>query len=153
MEIYGKKKVEIPVRKVAKNILKTTQTDVPTTSEKKRAYQKKIIEQVELSNLSMNPTSFNIENELEKLKILIPLTELMNKNMYRPQVMKALNIGENTNSVSLNNDQPKLLFGLEVEGKQQEGGVPPFYVNLNIHDKILHNSMLDSGTSHNYLKP
>jgi len=58
--------------------------------------------------------------------------------------MKALNTGENTNSVNLNDDQPKLLFGLEVEDKQQEGGVPPFYISLNILDKILHNSMLDS---------
>ena len=46
----------------------------------------------------------------------------MKKNMYRPQVMKDLNIGENTNSVNLNDDQPELLFGLEVEGKPQEGG-------------------------------
>jgi len=75
----------------------------------------------------------------------------MKKDMYRPHVMKALNIGENTDSVNLNDDQPELSFGLEVEGKPQEGGVPPFYVRLNIHDKILHNSMLDSSASHNLM--
>lgn len=112
---------------------------------------KKIIEQVELPNLSKIQTSFNIENELEKLKIPIPLTDLMNKDMYIPQLMKALNIGENTNFVNLNDDQPKLLFGLEVEDKPQEGRVPPFYVSINIHDKILLNAMLDSGVSHNLM--
>lgn len=51
----------------------------------------------------------------------------------------------------MSDDQPRLLFGPEVEGKPQEGGVPPVYVSLNIHDKILHNVMLDSGKSHNLM--
>lgn len=29
--------------------------------------------------------------------------------------------------------------------------MPPFYVGLNIHDKILHNSMFDSGASNNLM--
>jgi len=29
--------------------------------------------------------------------------------------------------------------------------VPPFYINLKIHDMTLHNAMLDSGTSHNLM--
>ena len=28
---------------------------------------------------------------------------------------------------------------------------PPFYISLNIHDKILHNCLLDSGVSHNLM--
>ena len=71
--------------------------------------------------------------------------------MYGSQLLKYLNIGENVDSVNLNDDKPKLLFGLEVEGKFQEGVVPPFYVSLNIHDNILHNFMLDSGASHNLM--
>ena len=51
----------------------------------------------------------------------------------------------------MTDDKPKLLFGPEVEGKYQEGVVPPFYISLNIHDKILHNAMLDSGASHNLM--
>ena len=62
-----------------------------------------------------------------------------------------LNIAEITDTVNLNDDKPKILFGPKVEGKFQEGGVPPFYVSLNIHDKILHNAMLDSGASHNLM--
>ena len=62
-----------------------------------------------------------------------------------------LNIGEIIDTVNLSDDQPQLLFGPEVDGKPQEGGVPPFYVNLNIHDKILHNTMLDSSASHNIM--
>ena len=38
-----------------------------------------------------------------------------------------------------------------MNGKPLEGGTLPFYVSLNIHDKILHNDMFDSGTSHNLM--
>ena len=56
-----------------------------------------------------------------------------------------------TYTLNFSDDKPKYLFGPEVEGKFQEGGVPPFYVSLNIHDKILHNTMLDSGASNNLM--
>jgi len=53
--------------------------------------------------------------------------------------------------VNVLDDQPELIFGPEVNGKSVDGGVPPFYVNLNIHDKVLHNAMFDSGASHNLM--
>lgn len=64
--------------------------------------------------------------------------------------MKDLDIGENNDTINLNDDQPELLFGPEVDGKPQ-GGVPPFYVSLNVHDKIIHNVVLDSSASHNLM--
>lgn len=48
-------------------------------------------------------------------------------------------------------DQPELIFGPDVNGKPVEGGVPPFYISLSIHDKILHNAMLDFWASHNLM--
>ena len=33
----------------------------------------------------------------------------------------------------------------------KEETVPPFYVSLNIHEKVLHNCLLDSGSSHNLM--
>jgi hypothetical protein len=110
-------------------------------------------DQVFLKTWSRAKTSFNLESELAKLKIPIPLTELMNKNAYKSQVIKALNIevGMGTDTVNIVDDQPELLFGPEVDGKSESGVVPPFYVSLNIHDKTLHNAMLDSGASHNLM--
>lgn len=96
-------------------------------------------------------TSFSIEHELAKFKIPIPLTELMNKMTYRSQVMKALSIGENIYIVNVSDDQLEILFGPEVDCKLQYGDVPPFYISLNIHDKLLHDAMLDSGASHNLM--
>jgi hypothetical protein len=68
-------------------------------------------------------------------------------------VIKALNIdpGVGTYTVNIAYDQPELLFGPKVEGKSEGGYVPPFYISLNIHDKTLHNVVLDSGASHNLM--
>ena len=79
------------------------------------------------------------------------MTELATQNVYRTQILKALNIKENNDIVNINDDQPELIFTPNIEGKYQEGPVPPFYVILNLHDKILHNAMHDSDTSHNLM--
>jgi hypothetical protein len=75
----------------------------------------------------------------------------MNKNAYRSQLIKYLNTEEGTNTINVVDDQPKLLFRPEVDGKSENGVVLPFYISLNIHDKTLHNAMLDSGASHNLM--
>ena len=77
------------------------------------------------------------------------MTELVKKESYKAQIIETLNIGEGEDAVNLNDDQPELLFGPEVNGKHQQRGIPSFYISLNFHDKILHNAMLDSGASHN----
>ena len=51
----------------------------------------------------------------------------------------------------MNDDQPEFIFGPDVNGKHQDGSVPPFYISLTINDQILHNAMLDSGASHNLM--
>ena len=77
-------------------------------------------------NLSKNQFPFNLGSEISKIKISIPLTELVTQNVYKSQILKALNIEENNDSVNLNDDQPALLFGPKIEGKFPEGVVPPF---------------------------
>ena len=94
---------------------------------------------------------FNLEGEIAKIKISIPLAELVTQEVYKNQVLKALNLGRNTDTLNLTDDKPELFFGPEVEGKYQDGAIPPFYVSLNRHEKILHNAMSDSGPSHNLM--
>lgn len=48
-------------------------------------------------------------------------------------------------------DSLELIFGPNVNGKPLEGGFPPFYICLSIHEKFLHNAMLDFGASHNLM--
>jgi hypothetical protein len=118
----------------------------------------------EARSSSKSSTTFRLEGELEKLKIPIPLSELMRKNSYRSQVIKALSIDPEIGTKSLNvgsanqsdtinlvDDQPELLFGPEVDGQNDNSVVSPFYIILNIHNLILHNAMLDSSASDNLM--
>jgi hypothetical protein len=123
-----------------------------------------MLDQPESVNQTRTPVPFSLEAELAKIKIPIPLTELIRRGGYRSQVLKTLaiepDIGTNTltigsmthsNTVNLADDHPELLFGPEVNGRDDTGDVAPFYISLNIHDLILHNAMLDSGASHNLM--
>jgi ribonuclease HI len=123
-----------------------------------------MVDRSKLLSQSREPTPFSLEGELAKVKIPIPLSELMSKNAYRSQVIKALRIEPNigtkaltigstnhSDTVNLTNDQPELMFGSEVDVQTDNGVVTPFYIILNIHDLILHNSMLDSGASHSLM--
>ena len=102
-------------------------------------------------NLSKLQAPFSFEGEIAKIKITMPLTELIAQSSYKYQVLKVLNIGNDANNLHLADDTPEVLFGPKIEGKYQEGTTLPFYISLNIHDQILHNSMLDSGASHNLM--
>jgi len=94
---------------------------------------------------------FNLETEIGKSKIAIPLFELPKHDVYREKISRSLQILENRDAVNVLDDQPELIFGPEVNGKSVDGGIPPFYVSLNIHDKVLHNAMFDSTASHNLM--
>lgn len=92
-----------------------------------------------------------METKVGKLKIAIPLSELAKHEACRTQINRSLKITRIEDSVNLFDDQPELIFGLVMNGKTLEGGIPPFYVSLNIHDKILHNAMFDSWEYHNLI--
>ena len=143
---------------------RTTQTEVASTSQPSTSTQRIVTNKPELQSQSKSSTTFILEGELAKLNILIPLLELMRKNSYRSQVIKALSIEPkigtkelnielvvHTDTVNVADDQPEVLFGPKVEGKIDNGYVLSFYISLNIHEKTLHNSMLDSGASHNLM--
>jgi hypothetical protein len=118
----------------------------------------------EVQSLRKFSTTFNLEGEITKLKIHIPLSELMRKNAYRSRVikdlrikpeigMKAVNVRlENySDTINLFDDQLEIMFGPEVDGQTDNGFIAPFYISLNIHDSILHNAILDSSASHNLM--
>ena len=49
-------------------------------------------------------------------------------------------------------DNHTIILGSKIYSMDSEDEeVTPFYMSLNIHDMVLHNSMLDSGASHNLM--
>jgi hypothetical protein len=167
-KILERNNVEASTPKSPKILQRENQTEVSSigqTSQPRTSGHRIPTDKPEVQTLSKVSTAFSLEGELAKLKIPIPLSELMNKNAYRSQVIKslsiepeigtkALNVGSanHSDTVNLVDDRPELLFGPEVDGQTDNGVVTPFYISLNIHDLILHNAMLDSGASHNLMK-
>ena len=55
-----------------------------------------------------------------------------------------------SNTVNFQDDKPEIYLGPHSIEKEDDV-VPPFYITLNIHEKLLHNCLLDSGASHNLM--
>ena len=112
---------------------------MPTTEKQNKDTQTAYIKE-DLNQTNKPQLPFNIKNEIAKLKISVPLIEMVKNQSYKSQITETLNIGEGEDSVNLNDDQRELLFGPEANGIHQQGAIPPFYVTYNIHDTILHNA-------------
>jgi hypothetical protein len=96
--------------------------------------------------------SFNLENEINKIKIPIPLVEMAKNLIYRKQIAKMINFSENESHadvINLEDEKPNIIFGPHFEGAKDT--IVPFYITLTILDHLLHNFMLDSRASHNVM--
>ena len=126
--------------------METTSAHNPTPEEERNAENPSV-----RNTRTQTKKPFNLEIEVGKLKIVVPLSKLARDDVYRSQINISLKISVNEDSVNIFDDRLELIFGPGVNGKTVEGEAPPFYVGLNIHDKILHNAMFDSGASHNLM--
>jgi hypothetical protein len=96
--------------------------------------------------------SFNLENEINKIKIPIPLVEMEKNPIYRKQIAKMISFSEDESQddvINLEDDKPNIVFGPHFEGARDT--VSPFYIMLNLFDQLLHNYMLDFGASQNVM--
>ena len=59
--------------------------------------------------------SFNLESEISKLKVSVPLTELVNNSVYKIQISKVLQIDPLSDMVNVEDDYPELIFGPATE--------------------------------------
>ena len=86
------------------------------------------------------PPVFNLQKELENVKIPVPLTELLKQHAYQSQVTSFMLPPEaalTPDSLNLQEERPMVVFGPYVE--ELDASTPPFYVSLLIHDLLLHN--------------
>jgi ribonuclease HI len=98
------------------------------------------------------PYSFNFEVELQKIKIPIPLVELMKNEMFKKDILKTLDpqsVSHSADILNISDDKPTITLGQMVEDRYES--CPPFYISLNIHEKTLHNCLLDFGASQNLM--
>jgi ribonuclease HI len=98
------------------------------------------------------PTSFNFEHEIQKIRIPVPLTELIKHDEFKKRfsdLLKSETSSPSTDFINLQDERPAVVLGPLVEDRDDSS--PPFYTSLNIHDKVLHNCLMDSGASHNLM--
>ena len=96
-------------------------------------------------------STFSFEAELNKIKVPVPLLELLKNPTYRESFKKLLQPSILAlDSVNLEDERPAIYLGSHVQDRDDDT-IPPFYISLNIHDKLLHNCLLDSGASHNLM--
>jgi hypothetical protein len=84
--------------------------------------------------------NFSIENEINKIKICIPLVELAKNTIYRKQIAKIISFLEDESQddvINLEDDKPNIVSGLHVEAAKDT--VAPFYITLTLFDHLLHN--------------
>ena len=75
----------------------------------------------------------------------------MKNDAFKSSILNSLlpKIHIDTDFVNLQDDKPIVTLGPMIEDLKDS--CPPFYISLNIHDKVLHNCLLDSGASHNLM--
>ena len=97
-------------------------------------------------------SSFSLENKINKIKIPIPLVELVKTDPFRKFVLKVLQPPSHVtflDTINIEDENPAITIGPHIEDMTDAS--PPFYISLNIHDKILHNCLMDSRASHNVI--
>jgi hypothetical protein len=95
---------------------------------------------------------FFLENKIKKVKTPIPLVELAKNPVYRKKITKMINfldLESQSDVINMEDDKPNITFGTHFEGARDT--VTPFYITLKVHDRLLHNCMMDSGASHNIM--
>jgi hypothetical protein len=106
----------------------------------------------EVREIMKPPSFFNFEHEIQNIRIPVPLLELFNNEDFKRSLSKLLQSDpscHSIDSVNLQDEKPAVILGPMVQDRDDSSH--PFYTSLNIHDKLLHNFLMDSGASHNLM--
>jgi hypothetical protein len=106
----------------------------------------------EVRKILKPPSYFNFEHEIKNIRILVPLSEMVKHEYFRRSLSKLLlpkPSNHPTDSINLQDKNPAVILGPMVEDRYDSS--PPLYTSLNIHDKVLHNFLMDLGSSLNIM--
>jgi len=107
---------------------------------------------LEIRKIPKPTSSFNFEHEIQKIRIPMPLTKLIKHEEFKKRFSEILQSEASClpiDSINIQDEKPVVVLGPMVEDRYDSS--PPFYTSLNIHDKVLHNCLMDSGASHNLM--
>ena len=112
----------------------------------------KKVKQPSQMDVEKTVSTFNLQTELSKVKISIPFNELLRNREYINSITDMVrNQGEFQQDIlEVADDASTIVFESKSENVHDDE-VPPFYLSLNVHDMIVHNTMIDSSESHNLM--
>jgi hypothetical protein len=142
----------VSIKKVSSLVKVGISKDSPRIQIDQPVKQPAKVSTAEIKEPEKNVSSFSLEHEINKIKIYVPLLELMKKNPFRKTVLKSLqSLAQVTSSYTINleDENPAITIGPHIEDITDTS--PPFYISLNVHDKILHNFLMDFGAFHNVM--
>jgi hypothetical protein len=76
----------------------------------------------------------------------------MKNELFKKDILKTIDpksISPSADILNIYDDKPTIVLVQMIEDR--DGSCPPFYISINIHEKILHNCLLDSRSSHNLM--
>jgi hypothetical protein len=106
----------------------------------------------EVKEILKPASSFSFENEIQKIKIHVLFLELVKNEDFKRYLSKMLQPKPSfhpTDSNNLHYEKQVVILGPLVEDRDDSS--PPLYTSLNIHDKVFHSFLMDSGASHNIM--
>jgi hypothetical protein len=117
-------------------------TQVPMSETKSAPQRKDEKKGMEAPNIESDKSlgNFSMENEINKIKIPIPLVELAKNTIYQKQIAKITSFSEDEiqdDVINLEDDKPNIVSGPHVEAAKDT--VAPFYITLTLFDHLLHN--------------
>ena len=124
---------------MVKNLNKVNQPSTSSTNKEKDNQKKEVPSKDHAGQRDIiikevdKTTPFSLDTKISKLKVFIPLTKLVKNNQYNSHVAKMLKVYPLSDMMNLEDDDPKLIFGLAIDGKLEDSKVPPFYLSLRIH--------------------
>jgi hypothetical protein len=90
---------------------------------------------------------YNVVDDLSKLRITLPFTEVVKIPQQRENILKLLDEpGGRIEVVIANPKQNQTISVVKLRGK-----VPPFYISIENHDVVLHNCLIDSRATNNIM--
>jgi hypothetical protein len=106
----------------------------------------------EVKKISKPPSYFSFELEIQNVRILVPLSTLIKHGDFKRSISKLFLLEplyQPLDSINFQEEKPTVILGPMVEDRDDSS--PPFYTSLSIHDKVLHNYLMNLGGSHNLM--
>jgi hypothetical protein len=122
--------------------------DTTNNSKEKKAHNPPLVAKgpiPKVKEIPKPPSYFTFEHEFQKIRILVPLSEMVKHKDFKRSLSKLWlpePLYQPSDSINLQDEKPTIILGRMVEDKNDSS--PPFYTSLNIHDKVLYNYLMDS---------